>query len=282
MANLGILGAGVMGTQLSQFLVNNGHDVLIYDIDEGAMHNAIRGAAEQARCIRLLGHGSAKRVSKNSGRIALADNIKCFEKVEFIFECTSENLGRKLEAYRELSDVCNDSGIIASNTSVIPIAELAAATKMPERVIGLHWMNPIGLSRSVELIVSKLTAAETVARVETFLTGVGKSFIKIPDAPGFISNRLLMIWINEAAHLLDQRLYSADMIDRVCRECFGHAMGPLELADLIGIDTIAASLDELRRYDPQEKYQVAGPLTKMCREQKFGRKTKAGFYLYPL
>src|SRR5262249_12525813 len=174
---------------------------------------------------------------------------------EFVIENVTEKWEIKEGVYQRLDAICSDDCIFIANTSCIPIARIAAATKRPARVVGVHFMNPVPLKETVELIPGRETSAWTLERVQTLLAQLGKTSITVKDLPGFATNRVLMLMINESVALLQDEVASAEDIDRLFTSCFGHKMGPLATADLIGLDTVLYSLEVLHEAFDSERFR---------------------------
>ena len=186
--------------------------------------------------------------------------------------------GRALHA--ELDVVCPPECVFAANTSAIPITRIASATGRPEQVVGIHFMNPVPLVAAVELIPGFHTSPQTVARTRTLLATLGKEVIEVRDSPGFVSNRILMLTVNEAANLVGESVAAVEDVDRVFTACFGHHMGPLATADLIGLDTVLDSIEVLHECFRDGRYRPSVKLRELVDAGLLGRKTGRGFYTY--
>ncbi|MFD9637827.1 3-hydroxyacyl-CoA dehydrogenase family protein, partial [Streptomyces violascens] len=197
-----------------------------------------------------------------------------------VVECAREDEDIKEGILRELDRLCGAETIFASNTSCIPVGRLGSFTGRPDRVIGTHFMNPAPLKDAVEVIRAPETSDLTLERTEGFLAHIGKHALVVRDAPGFVTNRVLMLTLNEAAAVLGEGTADAETVDRIFQDCFGHPMGPLRTADLIGLDTIADSLEVLRRHTGEDRFRPCPLLSRLVAEGRVGRKSGSGFYTY--
>jgi 3-hydroxybutyryl-CoA dehydrogenase len=231
------------------------------------------------RMSRLL-TGVAVDAAAVTARITAAESLEAVRDCEFVVENVTESWDVKRPVYAELDEVCGADAIFIANTSAIPITRIASLTGRPERVIGVHFMNPVPMKAAVELIPGRLTSAATVERTRAFLDSIGKAAIPVRDSAGFVSNRVLMLTVNEAAFLVYEGVATAETVDEVFRSCFGHPMGPLETADLIGVDTILYSVEVLYEHFADSKYRPCPLLREMTAAGLHGRKTGRGFYTY--
>jgi 3-hydroxybutyryl-CoA dehydrogenase len=277
---IGVLGAGVIGSTLAQDLAQTGHEVVLVDKDEGIVAAALAGIASAVRFHHLVGGGPRQDAAAVMARIAGTTDYALLAKADFVIENITEDRDAKRQAYAHLDEACPSTCVIAANTSVIPISTIASYTGRPENVIGIHFMNPVPLKGAVELIRGDHTSDRAVALTEALLAQMNKRAIHVADSPGFVSNRVLMLTINEAAMLVEENVASARDVDDVFRSCFGHKMGPLETADLIGIDTIVRSIEELKVSLADGKFHPCDQLQSMVSAGHLGRKTGRGFYSY--
>lgn len=280
---VGVVGAGVMGSGVAQDLAQKGVATVLVDISEAALakarttiHNAVRFAAMMQR-----GATSADPDAVLA-RIEFTTDYDRLSDAEFLVENVVENWEVKREVYRRMDAICGEACVFAANTSAISITKLGGATRRADRVLGMHFMNPVPMKTTVEVIRGHHTSEETLARGKAFLAQLGKKAIVVNDMPGFVSNRVLMLTVNEAVFLLQDQVASAADVDRIFRECFGHKMGPLETADLIGLDTILYSLDELHRAYRDPKFRPCPLLQRMVDAGLHGRKSGEGFHKYPM
>ncbi|MFJ2189063.1 3-hydroxyacyl-CoA dehydrogenase family protein [Kitasatospora sp. NPDC087861] len=291
---VGVVGAGVMGTGLAQALAQTGHQVLLVDRTEEILAAAERTIREGLRFARLLGAKGPARPANDRPkedrpkedretvlkRITLTTGYEGFEEADFVIENITEDWGLKQGVYRRLDAVCPPRTVFAANTSVIPITRIGAATSRPAQVLGMHFMNPVPLKPVVEMIRGHHTSAETVATARTLLAQLGKEGILVEDSPGFVTNRVLMLTVNEAVYLVHEGVAGAAEVDRIFKTCFGHTMGPLETADLIGLDTILQSVEGLYAAFSDSKYRPCPLLVRMVDAGLLGRKSGQGFYDY--
>jgi 3-hydroxybutyryl-CoA dehydrogenase len=279
MTVVGVVGAGVMGVGVAQNLAQTGHDVVLIDKDEATLKEALATIWRNCRMSGLLG-GPAVDPDTVSARISTGVGVQAAAKVEIVIENVTENWDTKREVYTELDAECGPDTVFIVNTSAIPITKVAAITGRPSKVIGVHFMNPVPMKPAVELIPGFHTSAETIAATRDLLAAMGKKAVDVKDACGFISNRVLMLTVNEAAYLVYEGVADAESVDEVFRSCFGHPMGPLETADLIGVDTILYSVEVLYEHYADSKYRPCPLLKQMTDAGLHGRKTGRGFYTY--
>ena len=195
-------------------------------------------------------------------------------------ENSTEKWVIKKEIYPQLDAICPEQTVFAANTSCISITRIGSVTNRPDRIVGMHFMNPVPMKPTVEVIRGYHTSEETLATAKQFLAGMNKDGIVVNDSPGFVSNRVLMLTVNEAAFLLHEGVSNAKDVDDIFKKCFGHKMGPLETADLIGLDTILYSIEVLHESFADSKYRPCPLLQKMVDAGLYGRKSGSGFYTY--
>jgi 3-hydroxybutyryl-CoA dehydrogenase len=279
MTLIGVVGAGVMGVGVAQSLSQYQHEVVLVDRDEETLDRARAAITRNCRMSRLMG-GPALDADEILSRITTAVGVDALAKAEVVIENVTENWEIKREVHEALDRVCAPESVIIVNTSAIPITKVAAVGRHPERVVGVHFMNPVPAKPVVELIPGFHTSPETVERTRQLLRGIGKKAVDVKDASGFVSNRVLMLTVNEAAFLVHEGVATAESVDEVFRGCFGHPMGPLETADLIGVDTILYSVEVLYQHYADSKYRPCPLLKQMTDAGLHGRKTGRGFYTY--
>jgi 3-hydroxybutyryl-CoA dehydrogenase len=277
---IGVVGAGTMGHGIAQVAAQSGFGVIVVDSVPAALE---RGMAQIARGLeRLVAKGKLSAAERDQalGRIAHGSELAALAPAGLVVEAVVERLEVKREVLAELDRVCPPATLLASNTSSISITRLAAATARPERVIGMHFMNPVPLMQLVEIIRGLATAQATCDAVEDVTRRLGKTPVEVQDAPGFVSNRVLMPMINEAVYCLYEGVGKAAAIDEVMKLGMNHPMGPLALADLIGLDVCLDVLRVLQMGFGDPKYRPCPLLVKMVDAGRLGRKTGQGFYSY--
>lgn len=276
---IGVLGAGVMGVGVAQNLASTGHDVILVDLSEEILATALATIRHNCRFSRLTG-GPALDADEVLSRISTGIGVDAVAKADLVIENVPEDWAIKRELFAALDAVCGPDTIFVVNTSAIPITRVAAGTGRPDRVIGVHFMNPVPMKPVVELIPGVHTSAATIERTKALLAGMGKTGVELKDSCGFISNRLSHVLMNEAAFLVYEGVATAEAVDEVFRSCFGHPMGPLETADLIGVDTVLYSIDVLYEHYRDSKYRPCPLLHQMTDAGLHGRKAGRGFYDY--
>jgi 3-hydroxybutyryl-CoA dehydrogenase len=270
-----VVGAGQMGAGIAQVVAASGRRVTLYDADPDAVQRglaAIRGSLE-----KLAAKGGADP-DEVLGRITPADDLI---PADLLIEAVIEDADVKKDVIRRADDLLPPGAILASNTSSIPITSLGAVTGRPERVIGMHFFNPVPVMGLVEVVRGLETSDETVAAVVTLAGELGKTAAEAHDFPGFVSNRILMPLVNEAAYALLEGVAEAEAIDTIARVGFNHPMGPLALADLIGLDTCVAIMDVLHQGLGDPKYAPCPLLRQYVEAGRLGRKSGRGFFEYP-
>ena len=270
-----VVGAGQMGGGIAQVLAGSGRHVSLHDAAPGAVE---RGLATMGKSLeRLAAKGVEIDPDDVLGRVTPVDGIV---PADLMIEAVVEDQAVKEAIFREADSVLPAEAILASNTSSIPIASLAAPTSRPDKVIGMHFFNPVPVMALVEVVSTKETSAETRAAVVELAQELGKTPAEANDFPGFVSNRILLPFINEAVWALHDGVAEPEAIDTIAKLGFNHPMGPLALADLIGLDTCVAILEVLREGLRDERYEPCPLLREHVAAGRLGRKSGAGFYSY--
>ncbi len=277
---IGIVGAGTMGSGIAQVFAQFGHKVLIRDIAQEQVSLGLETIGKSLRRSVEKGRMSAAEMDSLLGRIVPVTELGRLAEADFIVEAIVEDAGAKVALFHELDRLARPGVILASNTSSISITRLAGATARPDRVIGMHFMNPVPVMRLVELIRGLATSDETFTASRELTLRLEKLPVEARDFPGFISNRVLMPMINEAVFALMEGVGSAEAIDTVMKLGMNHPMGPLELADLIGLDTCLAILEILHREIGDDRYRPCPLLRKHVEAGWLGRKSGRGFHAY--
>ena len=280
MNNIGVIGAGIMGQGIAQVFATAGFKTTLLDIDLELLN----------RALLKIDNNLEKQVEKNKlsylekesilTNINLSIDYNSFIKSDLIVEAASENQKIKKKIFKQMDSICNHKTILASNTSSISISKLAEVTNRPDLVIGMHFMNPVPIMKLIEVVKGNKTSQDTLKKVIEVSRLLDKIPIECNDAPGFIANRILMPMINEAIHCFNEGVGSKEAIDEIMKLGMSHPMGPLALADLIGLDICYDILEILYKDFNDIKYKPCELLHKMVLNRKLGRKTGEGFYKY--
>ncbi len=276
----GVIGAGTMGAGIAQVLAQHRRDVTLVDLDASALERGL--ASIRGSLARLVKKGSVteEEAKAVAARVTTSTSLGDLAKAELVVEAVVENAAVKEKLFRELDAIVPADAILASNTSSIAITRIAAATKRPGQVIGMHFMNPVPVMALVEVIRGHQTSDETTARVLGIARELGKTPVEVNDSAGFVSNRVLLPMINEAVFCLHEGVAKVEAIDTVMKLGMAHPIGPLALADLIGLDVCLAILEVLQRDLGDDKYRPCPLLRKMVQAGLLGRKVGRGFYTY--
>jgi len=277
---IGIIGAGTMGNGIAQAFAVCGFDVTMTDISEAAVQRGLKTVDGSLERLVKKEKLSADAKAAALGHIKTATDMGAVRGSDLIIEAATENLELKLKIFAQLAELAGDTGIVATNTSSISITRLAAATKLADRVIGMHFFNPVPVMQLVELIRGLQTSDATYAAVEAVAKKIGKTPVKVRNSPGFVVNRLLCPMINEAIFVLGEGLASAEEIDSAMKLGTNQPIGPLALCDLIGLDVELAVMNVLFEGFKDPKYRPAPLLVEMVEAGYLGRKTGRGFFNY--
>lgn len=277
---IGVIGAGVMGTGVAESLAASGFEVILVDSSRDALSRCQTQLQRSARFAGMFAAKPASRKLDTAGlqRIRFTEQLADVSDADFVIENVVEKWPVKEAVFRGLSAVCRETCVLASNTSVISVTRSASVVAEPQRVLGMHFMNPVPLIPAVEVIRGVHTSDETLQCALALLERLGKHGIVVADSPGFVSNRVLMLTINEAIWLLQDGVSTAENVDRIFRECMGHRLGPLATADLIGLDTILLSLEGLVEQFGDPKFRPCPLLRRMVDAGRLGAKSGEGFY----
>lgn len=275
-----VIGAGQMGAGIAQVFAASGYQVSLYDVDQKNTQKGIEGIDKRLK--KQVGKGSlsAKEYEEIMERLHLANEITAAQKADLIVEAVVEKMEVKQAIFAELDSLAPNHTVLATNTSSLPITEIAAVTTRPEKVIGMHFMNPVPVMKLVEIIRGLATTDEVYQAVYETTKKLNKTPVEVHDFPGFVSNRILMPMINEAVFTLYEGVANEEDIDQVMRLGMNHPMGPLTLADFIGLDTCLFIMETLHKGFGDDKYRPCPLLRKYVKAGWLGRKTGKGFFTY--
>ncbi len=274
------MGAGTMGNGIAHVFAQSGWETTLIDVSRDALDKALKTIEKNLERQVKKGTGTREQSEQTLGRIRTSSSLNGAANAELFVEAATERPEVKFELFRQLDRAAPAAAILATNTSSIPITGIAAQTKRPTQVIGMHFMNPVPLMQLVEVIRGLETSDATTQRVIDVATGLGKTPVEVRDSPGFVANRVLMPMINEAIFCLMEGVASPDAIDTVMKLGMNHPLGPLALADLIGLDVCLAILEVLHRDLGDDKYRPCPLLRTMVAAGRLGRKTGRGFHVY--
>jgi len=274
-----IIGAGTMGNGIAQIAVQAGYETQIVDVNQEITDRGMDTIKGNLNRQVKQGKLTQDDMSNILARLHTSTSLKnAAGDADFVIEAVLENAELKMSVFRELDDICPDKTILASNTSSIPIALLSSATRRPDRVVGAHFFSPAHIMRGAEVVRALLTSDETVAVTFNLLKSFGKEPVVVKDSPGFAANRFCMVIFNEGAKVLEEGLCNLEDLDKLMRLSLNWPMGPLELADLVGIDVIVSTMEEIYRETGWERYKPARLLKRMVDIGYLGQKSGKGFY----
>ena len=278
---IGVIGAGIMGTGVSQNLAQTGHEVVLVDVSTKILEESIKNIRQNIRLSMMINpEYRNKNIDEVVAQITPTTNYENLSDVDFIVENVNENWNIKREVYLKIDEICPLDIVFAVNTSAISITKIASLTKRVDKIIGMHFMNPVPLKSTVETIKGFHTSEKTIEISKLFLEGMKKKCILVNDLPGFVSNRISHLFMNEAIWVVQDQVASARAVDEIFKNCFKHEIGPLETADLIGLDTVLDTLKVLYNDYQDPKFRAAPLLRKMVDAGLLGRKSGEGFFKY--
>jgi 3-hydroxybutyryl-CoA dehydrogenase len=275
-----VVGAGTMGNGIAHVFAQHGWDTVLIDVSKDALDRAVTTIKKNLERQEKKGAGSLEPGARVLARITTSTSLEAAKEVEIVVEAATEDPDIKFQVFEDLDRLAPPDAILASNTSSIPITEIAKQTNRPERVIGMHFMNPVPLMALVEIVRGRGTGDEVVTKTVEITKQLGKTPVVVNDSPGFVSNRVLMPMINEAIFCVQDGIATAEGVDQVMKLGMNHPLGPLALADLIGLDVCLAIMKVLQDGLDRRKYRPAPLLKKMVAAGKLGRKSGQGFYVY--
>jgi len=280
MSKVAVVGAGTMGNGIAHVFAQYGWETVLIDVSTEAVQRGLSVIEKNTERQASKGVIKASERRELLARISTSTSLEGAKDAEIVVEAATENPKIKFTLFHALSRITTPSAILASNTSSISITEIAKHAEYPENVVGIHFMNPVPVMKLVEVVRGKQTSDETVGRAVEIVLQLGKTPVEVNDAPGFVSNRVLMPMINEAIFCVDEGVATAEAVDQVMKLGMNHPLGPLALADLIGLDVCLAIMKVLQEGLDVQKYRPAPLLEQMVAKGQLGRKSGQGFYAY--
>ena len=277
---IGLVGAGTMGSGIAQAGALSGYDVTMQDISDQQVATGIKGITKSLERLAAREKISSDDQSSALARIRGTTILEDLSECDVVIEAATENIDLKIAVFGQLDELCKSDAILASNTSSLSITRLAAATRRPDRVIGLHFFNPVPIMKLVEIVRALQTSDETFTEMDTLTRQLGKEPVSVQDSPGFVVNRMLVPMINEAIFVLHEGLASAEEIDTAMKLGANHPIGPLALADMIGVDVCLFVMEILHNDFADSKFRPCPLLKKMVNAGYLGRKSGRGFFNY--
>jgi 3-hydroxybutyryl-CoA dehydrogenase len=276
---IAVVGAGLMGAGIAQVSAAAGHDVVLQDLSEESVTRGREGIAASLDKFADKGRLTAEQAQAALARITTTTDLEAAADAQIVVEAVFEKFDIKAEVFRRLDHICGEDTLLATNTSAIPVTSIAAVTSRPEQVVGTHFFSPVPLMKLCELVRGYKTADDALQRAKEFAEGIGKTVVVVNrDVAGFVTTRLITALAMEAIALVESGVASAQDVDTACRLGFGHAMGPLETADMTGVDIIFNATSNIYADSQDEKFSPPELLRRMVQAGDLGRKTGKGFY----
>ena len=281
MINVAVIGSGLMGAGIAQVAATAGHRVVLRDVTDVALERGLAGIRTSLDRFAAKGKLSADDAEAALGRITTTVDLEAAADADIVVEAVFEKIEIKHEVFRELDRICRDGAVLATNTSAIPVTQIAAVTQRPESVVGTHFFSPVPMMGLCELVRGYKTSDATLAAARDFAEGVGKTCVVVNrDVAGFVTTRLICALAMEAVRLVESGVATAEDIDTACRLGFGHAMGPLATTDLTGVDILRNAALNIYADTQDEKFYPPETLSRMVSAGDLGRKSGQGFYTY--
>jgi 3-hydroxybutyryl-CoA dehydrogenase len=281
MLKVAVIGSGLMGSGIAQVAATAGHQVVLRDVSDQALDRGVAGIRTSLDRFVAKGKISAEDAASALERITTTADLEAAADADIVVEAVFETIEIKHEVFRELDRVCRDGAVLATNTSAIPVTQIAAVTQRPESVVGTHFFSPVPMMGLCELVRGYKTSDETLAAARAFAEGVGKTCVVVNrDVAGFVTTRLICALAMEAVRLVENGVATAEDIDTACRLGFGHAMGPLATTDLTGVDILRNAALNIYADTQDEKFYPPETLSRMVSAGDLGRKSGQGFYRY--